>query len=133
MISWGSNLNGSTLPADKVQAIVAALAGLRQTVLWKWETELTRRPANVHIRSWLPQRDILAHPNVRLFWTHGGNLGTSESIHCGVPMIVTPFYGDQFVNGAAVVKRGMALILDYSDIATDTVRTAVKTILENPQ
>lgn len=134
LISWGSNLNTSTLPADKVQAILRALATVRQTVVWKWENSaLPDRPKNVHILNWIPQRDILEHPNVKLFWTHGGNLGTSEAVHCGVPMIVTPFYGDQFVNGAAVVKRGMAVVLDYSDITTEMVRDCIKRILENSQ
>lgn len=38
---------------------------------------------------------VLGHPNVRAFVTHGGLLGSSEAAHCGVPVIVTPMYGDQ--------------------------------------
>lgn len=35
------------------------------------------------------------HPNVKAFVTHGGMGGSSETIHCGVPAVVTPMYGDQ--------------------------------------
>lgn len=37
----------------------------------------------------------LGHPNVRAFITHGGLMGSTESVYCGVPVIVTPMFGDQ--------------------------------------
>lgn len=60
VISWGSNLKTSTLDAPRLQAILRAVSQLRQQVVWKWEDdELPNRPANLHIRKWLPQRDLL--------------------------------------------------------------------------
>ena len=47
---------------------------------------------------------------------HGGLLGITEAVHCGVPVIVTPIYGDQFLNAAAVKSRGTAIILKLHDI-----------------
>lgn len=66
------------------------------------------------------------HPNVVLFWSHGGNLGLSESTHCGKPVVLTPFYGDQFVNEAAAKYRGMAVSLPFVDINADTVLAALR-------
>lgn len=42
--------------------------------LWKYEESTIdlKLPKNVHIRSWLPQTDILAHPNITAFITHSG-------------------------------------------------------------
>ena len=35
-------------------------------MIWKWEAEMPDAPPNVLISSWLPQLDILAHPNVKV-------------------------------------------------------------------
>lgn len=63
-------------PVDKREAFVKAFGKLKERVLWKYENEtLPNNPGNIKISSWIPQRDILAHPNVKIFITHGGILG----------------------------------------------------------
>ena len=44
-------------------------------ILWKWdEDNIADLPKNVMIKKWVPQQDLLAHPNLKLFVTHGGLL-----------------------------------------------------------
>jgi len=62
--------------------------------------------------------------------THGGLLGSSEAAYCGVPVVSTPFYGDQFLNSAALQSRGMAVILPYKDINKDSVFIALRKALD---
>ncbi|KAJ6645923.1 UDP-glycosyltransferase UGT5 [Pseudolycoriella hygida] len=121
LISWGSHLNASSMPSHTLTSIQNALERLNHTVIWKWELEtMPNKPSNIFISPWLPQRDLLCHPNVKLFWSHSGNLGMTESVWCGVPVLSTPFYGDQFVNAAALKKRGMGETLFYEDLHHDT-------------
>ncbi|XP_024993416.1 UDP-glycosyltransferase 76G1-like [Cynara cardunculus var. scolymus] len=48
-----------------------------------------------HIVKWAPQQEVLAHQATGAFWTHNGWNSTLESICEGVPMICSPFWGDQ--------------------------------------
>lgn len=75
---------------------------------------------------------ILGHPNVKVFWAHGGNLGSIEAAHCAVPTVVTPIYGDQFLNGATFEKRGMGFVLLYKDINADNIYEKITKCL-NPE
>lgn len=130
-ISWGSMIRAETLPAAKRDAFIKACGRLKQKVIWKWENEtLANKPANMLVSKWLPQKDILCHPNVRVFMTHAGLMGSSEAAYCGVPVVATPMYGDQFLNAAALKQRGMGIILNYEDITESNVLKAVKKVLE---
>lgn len=54
---------------------------LKQNVIWKIENDtLSNIPSNVKIAKWLPQSDILAHPNIVLFITHGGKFDNLKII-----------------------------------------------------
>lgn len=131
-VSWGSMIRAETLPAEKREALLKAFGSLKQTVLWKWENEtLPNKPDNVHIQKWMPQREILCHPKVRVFLTHGGLLGSSEAAFCGVPVVVTPIYGDQFLNSAALVDRGMGTIVEYEDISVESIENAIQFAVES--
>ena len=64
-----------------------------------------------------------------LFYSHGGLMGSSESAYCGVPMVLTPMYGDQFHNAAVLKARGMGFIVHYEDITEESMKSAIKEAL----
>ncbi|PSN55491.1 UDP-glucuronosyltransferase 1-3 [Blattella germanica] len=128
--SLGSLVKMDTLPVEKREAFLQAFAELPQRVLWKLETDvIPNRPANVKVVRWLPQLDILRHPNVKAFVTHGGLMGTTEAVHSGVPMVAIPLFGDQMVNVASYVSEGFAIKLAFADITKESVLNALKAVL----
>ncbi|XP_069697453.1 UDP-glycosyltransferase UGT5-like [Periplaneta americana] len=132
--SMGSNLQSSQMPESKRNAILKAFSKLKQKVLWKWETEtLPGQPPNVKLGKWLPQNDILAHPNVRLFITHGGLLSTQEAVTRGMPLVGIPVFADQSLNMGRAVASGYALMIDFQNITTESLTWAIKEILEKPK
>lgn len=67
---------------------------------------------------------------MKAFWAHGGNLGTIETVHCGKPAIITPFYGDQYLNAAALNRRGMGFTLELEKITADNIYDVVQRVLQ---
>ncbi|KFB39733.1 AGAP007920-PA-like protein [Anopheles sinensis] len=120
VVSFGSVLRASSLPKNKRNAFIEAFRHFNYKVVWKWETAMDNPPKNLFLQRWLPQRDVLCHENVRLFVSHGGLLGISEAVHCGVPVVVMPIYGDQFLNAAALVNRGAGVQMAYENIENVT-------------
>ncbi|XP_044733862.1 UDP-glycosyltransferase UGT5-like isoform X2 [Chrysoperla carnea] len=129
--SFGSMLLGSSLRDEVKQAFMDTFRELPQRVLWKYENEtLPGKPENVMIRKWMPQFDILSHPNVVGFVSHSGLLGTIEAFHNGVPIVSVPFFGDQFINAKALESHGTAAILDHWNLKKDSISKALKFILQ---
>lgn len=53
-------MQAETMSPQKRDAFINAFEQLPQRVLWKWEAQnLPRKPKNIMIQQWMPQRDIL--------------------------------------------------------------------------
>ncbi|KAL7016545.1 hypothetical protein ACKWTF_010055 [Chironomus riparius] len=134
LFSMGSFIQSKQWPVEKREAFVRTFGKLKQKILWKYENEtLPNNPGNIKIGSWIPQRDILAHPNVKLFITHGGLLGTTEAIVEGVPILGIPIFGDQKLNMAKSVMKGYGLQINFDDVTEETVTQSINELLSNPK
>ncbi|XP_063836917.1 UDP-glucosyltransferase 2-like isoform X2 [Ostrinia nubilalis] len=129
--SMGSVLKSSAFPEHLIADLLKLFGELPYTVLWKFEKELTGAPKNVHVRAWFPQASILAHPNVKLFITHGGLLSTLEAANAGVPILAVPMFGDQPSNAARAVRAGVARKVDFSHHMADELRKELNEMLSN--
>ncbi|KAB0804986.1 hypothetical protein PPYR_01956 [Photinus pyralis] len=130
--SLGTNVKSSHLPKEKLDEIVKCFAKLKLKVVWKFEKRSLQLPSNVYADEWLPQTDILAHPNVKAFVTHGGRLSTIEALHYGVPVIGIPFFSDQEYNIADCVNKGYGVRLNYKELTADTLNHALLEVAGNP-
>ncbi|KAL3289138.1 hypothetical protein HHI36_003575 [Cryptolaemus montrouzieri] len=100
-------------------------------VLFKSEVDISTAPKNVLVSSWLPQNDILAHPNIKLFISHGGIGGTTEAVFHGVPVLGIPFFADQKANVASLIKSGFAAMLEPNKITQESFDSTIGELLTN--
>jgi glucuronosyltransferase len=131
--SMGSILKSQLFPEDLRKMFLSVFSKLKQRVLWKFEAELENLPPNVKIGKWLPQHDILAHPNIRLFITHGGALSTQEAIYSGVPLVAIPIFADQDTNARNAEYKGFAITLEVLELDEEKLLTAINKILDDPK
>ena len=91
LVSFGSVLQASMMSEEMRLQLVSVFGQLKQRVLWKWEAkeEMKDKPDNVMLSKWLPQQDILAHPKLRLFITHGGQSSSQEALCHKKPVVCT--------------------------------------------
>ncbi|XP_022815547.1 UDP-glucuronosyltransferase 2B15-like [Spodoptera litura] len=127
--SMGSNLKSKDLPDELKKGLLEVFGGLKQTVLWKFEENLPNQPKNVHIVQWAPQQSLLAHPNLKLFVTHGGLLSLTEAVHFGVPVIAIPVFADQFLNANQIQHKGIGEKLDLSYNLHKDLKVALDKVL----
>ena len=48
------------------QIFLDAFKELNVPIIWKWDEPMDDAPANVLIQKWVPQQDLLAHPNLKV-------------------------------------------------------------------
>ncbi|KAK3883685.1 hypothetical protein Pcinc_012005 [Petrolisthes cinctipes] len=128
--SLGSAVKPSSMPEEYRKILLEVFGSLKQRVLWKWDQDtMNDMPRNVRLGKWLPQQDILGHPRLRLFITHGGLLSTLESMYHGIPVLGMPVFGDQESNMRKVERDGWGRVLTWQDFTPDTLRHNIQFVM----
>jgi glucuronosyltransferase len=138
ILSFGSILKGIDLPDEVRRLFLSTFSRLKQLVIWKWEDESKLGkddliPPNVKFMSWLPQQDLLGHPKVRLFITHGGLNSIQEAVYHRVPLIILPVFVDQPINARIAQSKGIAISLEWQKLTEDVFYDAIQQILSDPR
>ncbi|VVC36213.1 UDP-glucuronosyl/UDP-glucosyltransferase [Cinara cedri] len=129
--TFGSTVKLSSLPDHVAKAFEEALAQVPQKVLWKYEGEIKHKQKNVMTRKWFPQREILLHPKVKLFISHGGISGVYEAVDAGVPVLGFPLFYDQPRNVENLVHNGMAISMDLLTVTKDSLLKAISELIND--
>ncbi|XP_060646083.1 UDP-glycosyltransferase UGT4-like [Drosophila nasuta] len=131
--SMGMEIMNRWLPKNMEQKMLQTFAQLKQRVVWKHEEHtMLNKSDNIYLSPMASQRQLLEHPNMKLFITHGGLLSTIEAIYSGVPMLGLPIYFDQFDNVERVLQMGLARKLDINTLAEEHLMNNIKELLQNP-
>ncbi|XP_022178189.1 UDP-glucuronosyltransferase 2C1-like [Myzus persicae] len=129
--TFGSIIQLSSLPEHIIKSFKEAFANVPQKVLWKYEGEMKDVPKNVMIKKWFPQRDILLHPKIKLFISHGGISGVYEAVDGGVPVLGFPLFFDQPRNIDNLVIAEMAISMDLFAINKEKLLKNIVTLISN--
>ncbi|XP_008590699.1 PREDICTED: UDP-glucuronosyltransferase 3A2-like isoform X2 [Galeopterus variegatus] len=130
---------GSMVSIHQIEEVLremnSAFARLLQGVIWKYKSSLwpkdVKLAGNVKLVEWLPQNDLLAHPSIHLFVTHGGQNSIMEAIHHGVPMVGIPLFGDQPMNMVRVEAKEFGVSIQLKDLTAETLALKMKQVIED--
>ncbi|KRT82423.1 Glycosyltransferase, partial [Oryctes borbonicus] len=126
----GSSVRAANMPEYLRRMLLCVFKQLPQRVLWKWEADhMPDVPPNVKLSRWLPQQDILGHPKIRAFVTHGGLLSMFETIYHGVPIVTIPVFCDHDSNAAKAHLDGYAIQLDLATLTADNLLRAIRNVI----
>lgn len=133
--SLGSFVNMSNLPIDIRTVTFKVFRELSQVrFLVKGDDEMIKsfhNVPNVLVRTWLPQKAILKHPNLMCFITHGGINSIQESIFYSKPIIVIPFFFDQFMNAKWANERGYGIEIPFNEITPIRLKSTIQDVLHS--
>ncbi|EAT33348.1 AAEL014371-PA [Aedes aegypti] len=132
LFSLGTNVRSDMLGDKRIIEILNAMSQFPEyQFLWKFESDAMpiEVPKNVYIRKWMPQNDLLAHPNLKLFITHSGLLSTQEAIYNGVPIIGFPVFADQHQNINYCMEQGVGKRLSIKNVKSSELVNAIRELM----
>uniref|UniRef100_A0AAV2JVL9 glucuronosyltransferase n=1 Tax=Knipowitschia caucasica TaxID=637954 RepID=A0AAV2JVL9_KNICA len=122
------------MPKEMRKHFFDAFKQIPQKVIWRYNGSVPEQiPENVKLMNWVPQNDLLAHPQAKAFITHVGSHSVFEALCHAVPMIMLPLNAEQPDNAQRMANRGAGVVLDIRTITTETLLDALKEVINNPK
>ncbi|KAJ8676542.1 hypothetical protein QAD02_012329 [Eretmocerus hayati] len=124
--TFGSMVLIETLPIEVLKSFYSVFSELSPVRVLMKIVDSTKLPVglpkNVKTLPWIPQQPVLAHPNTRVFITHGGLGGLQEALYHGIPMPLSPmqsaiFWIEYVIRNGGDVLRSPALALSWWQLA----------------
>ncbi|KAM7505336.1 hypothetical protein LguiB_004240 [Lonicera macranthoides] len=139
-VNFGSMV---VMPSEKIMEFGWGLANSNQYFLWIIRSDMVEGESAIlppeflevtkergFIASWCPQEQVLNHPSIGGFFTHGGWNSIIESLSAGVPMICFPFFADQLMNCRYMCTEWEVGMEINSDLNKDEVERLVRELME---
>ena len=88
---------------------------------------------NIKVVEWLPQNDLLAHKDIKVFVSHVGHNSLYESTFHGVPLVAFPLYADQFTNAKKVEHFGLGVSVDHNTMDVEQLVEKIEHVIKEPR
>ena len=120
------------LPPEDVVKILNALNNVTERVVFAMTSPIDAyvRPG-IRIMSWIPQNDLLGHPNTKLFITHCGSCSQHQAVYHAVPMLGIPYQEEQTYNAQKMFAKGFGDYLDRHNFRSEDLTKLIRTIIAN--
>ncbi|CAG5130433.1 unnamed protein product [Candidula unifasciata] len=128
VVTFGSSV--VKIPSKVAKLMVEAFEQQELDVVWR-VNYTSVNPGKIFASQWIPQNDILAHPNTRLFVSHCGANGQYEALYHGVPMLCLPLFGDQMYNAQRSTARGFGLHANILELSASNLADLMKEVSGN--
>ncbi|XP_051940935.1 2-hydroxyacylsphingosine 1-beta-galactosyltransferase [Hippocampus zosterae] len=130
VVSFGAGVK--YLSHDIAHKLAGALARLPQRVIWRFSgAPPSNIGNNTKLVDWMPQNDLLGHPNIRAFLSHGGLNSIFEAMYHGVPVVGVPLFGDHYDTMTRVTAKGMGIMLHWKSMSEDDLYNALATVIND--
>ncbi|XP_060654634.1 UDP-glycosyltransferase UGT5-like [Drosophila nasuta] len=132
--SLGTNVKLKYFDPQLIETIYQVLSRQPLRDIWTWDDQEPKpgNESNIYFQNWLPQDDILAHPNTKLFITHAGKGGVAEAQYHAVPMLALPVFGDQPGNAQLMMASGFGISMDLLTLNKESLEKGIQEVLNNP-
>ena len=130
VISFGDYV--LNLPVDISNKLFEVFDNLPMKIVFR--SNLTsRNPSKVLISSSIPQNDLLAHPNTKVFVSHCGKDSQYEALYHAVPVVATPIFYDQPYNAERMRVKGLAEVINLRTCTVDKMTAAILQVANQPK
>jgi MGT family glycosyltransferase len=82
---------------------------------------------HIRIEQYVPHDAVF--PKARALITHGGWGTVGRALTHGLPMLVIPIFGDQFLNGAMVERAGLGRLLPRDKATPEAIQAELRALL----
>jgi UDP:flavonoid glycosyltransferase YjiC (YdhE family) len=133
-MTFGTAMGSSDQARKTFRAALDAVGRLEVTALMTTGPEmdvdaLGKIPANVTLRSFVPQAEVFALVDAVL--CHGGSGSVLGALAAGLPLVVTPIGADQPENAQAVAEVGAGRAI--ADADPNSIAAALTAVLAEPR
>ena len=134
LVTFGSSKLGGETLRHLLPILRKVVPEIRQKVLLQMtiDDDPEEFPSNIRFERWIPQNDILGHPNTVTMVSHGGANGQMEATYHGVPQVCIGIQEEEKYNCRRMAEHHYGLSLPLDTLSAEDLLQAITQITKDP-